>query len=102
MQDLFPALVKKRSITCISNIPLSLLTILPAFLSSSVIPRLNNTVHRRVSPTHKPRNHSGVRAYNMYQEHMHNCKRIPKPKWLGSIYYHHRWFISEMGAAEYI
>src|SRR3954467_13587845 len=27
-----------------------------------VAPRLNTTVHRRVSPTHQPRNHSGVRA----------------------------------------
>src|ERR1041385_1912361 len=67
----------------------------------AVTPRLNATVHKRVSPTHQPRNHSGVRAYNTYQEHRHNCKRIHKPKWLESIYYHHRWFITEMGAAEY-
>ena len=65
-----------------------------------VTPRLNTTVHRRVSPTHQPRNHSGVRAHNMYQEHRHNCKRIRKPKWLESIYYHHRWFFTEIGAAE--
>src|SRR3954463_13330963 len=65
-----------------------------------VTPRLNTIVHRRVSPTHQPRNHSGVRAYNMYQEHRHNCKRIHKPKWLESIYYHHKWFFTDIGAAE--
>src|SRR3954469_21034215 len=62
-----------------------------------VTPRLNTTVHRRVSPTHQPKNHSGVHASNTYQEHMHNCKRIHKPKWLESIYYHHRWFFTEIG-----
>src|SRR3954464_14922043 len=62
-----------------------------------VTPRLNTIVQRRVSPTHQPRNHSGVRAYNMYQEHRHNCERIHRPKWLESIHYHHRWFITEMG-----
>src|SRR3954471_14977626 len=35
--------------------------------------------------------------FNTYEEHRHNCKRIHKPKWLESIYYHHRWFFTEIG-----